>query len=236
MLMKACPPSWATRPVAARTVNRSSSSIAFAVCLPVFAAVLARPSLGLVTVWVGLLLWVSVRAVKNHTRVRGEAWMASADRVANAGGTPSEQLQMLGDELVGIIAKYPDHVWVFLHEFPALTGEWAEQFRRRRREYEQRWNEQFRSGGHMDLVHCYRSFMERLTHALEQQQRIVQQAAQHMEQARAQLQEHELRVASVRKLIERRHRDNSAPLAPKRLRQRGVCLSETTEYGRRSER
>jgi flagellar FliJ protein len=76
-----------------------------------------------------------------------------------------------------------------------------------RREYEQRWNEQFRSGGHMDLVHCYRSFMERLTHALEQQQRIVQQAAQHMEQARAQLQEHELRVASVRKLIERRHRE-----------------------------
>jgi flagellar FliJ protein len=76
-----------------------------------------------------------------------------------------------------------------------------------RREYEQRWNEQFKSGGHMDLVHCYRSFIERLTHALEQQQRVVQQAALHLELARAQLQEHELRVASVRKLIERRHRE-----------------------------
>jgi flagellar protein FliJ len=76
-----------------------------------------------------------------------------------------------------------------------------------RREYEQRWNEQFKSGGHMDLVHCYRSFIERLTHALEQQQRVVQQSALHLELARAQLQEHELRVASVRKLIERRHRE-----------------------------
>jgi putative MATE family efflux protein len=61
---------------------RWQTTIAFGACLPVFAAVLARPSLGLVTVWGGLLLWVSVRALKNHTRVRGEAWMASADRVA----------------------------------------------------------------------------------------------------------------------------------------------------------
>jgi flagellar FliJ protein len=76
-----------------------------------------------------------------------------------------------------------------------------------RREYEQRWHEQFKTGGHMDLVHCYRSFMERLSHALEQQHRVVQQAAQHVEQTRAQLQEQEVRVASVRKLMERRQRE-----------------------------
>jgi TetR/AcrR family transcriptional regulator, cholesterol catabolism regulator len=80
-----------------------------------------------------------------HDRVMDEV-MLSADRVANAGGSPSEQLEMLGEELVGIIARYPDHVWVFLHEFPALTGEWAEQFRRRRREYEQRVEAIFRAG------------------------------------------------------------------------------------------
>src|SRR6188508_2248468 len=80
-----------------------------------------------------------------HDRVMDEV-MLSADRVANAGGSPTEQLEMLGDELVGIIARYPDHVWVFLHEFPALTGEWAEQFRRRRREYEQRVEGIFRDG------------------------------------------------------------------------------------------
>jgi Na+-driven multidrug efflux pump len=61
---------------------RWQTTIAFAVCVPVFVAVLTRPSLGIVTVWLGMLLWVSVRALKNHLRVRGEAWMASAERVA----------------------------------------------------------------------------------------------------------------------------------------------------------
>ena len=72
-----------------------------------------------------------------HDRVMDEV-MAGADRVAQAGGSPSEQLAMLGDELLDVIHRYPDHVWVFLHEFPALTGERAEQFRDRRRLYEHR--------------------------------------------------------------------------------------------------
>ena len=36
---------------------------------------------------------------------------------------------MLGKELLDVIHRYPDHVWVFLHEFPALTEERAERFR-----------------------------------------------------------------------------------------------------------
>jgi hypothetical protein len=64
--------------------------------------------------------------------------LLGADRVAEAGGSPSEQLEMLGTELLDVIHRYPDHVWVFLHEFPALTDERAEQFRTRRREYERR--------------------------------------------------------------------------------------------------
>jgi AcrR family transcriptional regulator len=72
-----------------------------------------------------------------HDRVMDEV-MVGADRVAAAGGTPSAQLAMLGDELLDVIHRYPDHVWVFLHEFPALTGERADQFRTRRREYERR--------------------------------------------------------------------------------------------------
>ena len=51
--------------------------------------------------------------------------MLGAERVAEAGGTPSQQLAMLGEELLDVIHRYPDHVWVFLHEFPALTGERA---------------------------------------------------------------------------------------------------------------
>ena len=72
-----------------------------------------------------------------HDRVMDEV-MLGADRVAQAGGPPSAHLAMLGDELLDVIHRYPDHVWVFLHEFPALTGERAEQFRVRRREYERR--------------------------------------------------------------------------------------------------
>lgn len=72
-----------------------------------------------------------------HDRVMDEV-MVGADRVAEAGGTPSELLTMLGDELLSVIHRYPDHVWVFLHEFPALTAERAERFRVRRRAYERR--------------------------------------------------------------------------------------------------
>jgi AcrR family transcriptional regulator len=80
-----------------------------------------------------------------HDRVMDEV-MLGADRVATAGGSPSTQLEMLGDELLDVIHRYPDHVWVFLHEFPALTGERAEQFRGRRREYERRVEVVVRAG------------------------------------------------------------------------------------------
>jgi AcrR family transcriptional regulator len=80
-----------------------------------------------------------------HDRVMDEV-MLGAERVAEAGGSPPEQLSRLGDELLDVIARYPDHVWVFLHEFPALTDKRAEQFRLRRREYERRVEETLRAG------------------------------------------------------------------------------------------
>jgi AcrR family transcriptional regulator len=80
-----------------------------------------------------------------HDRVMDEV-MAGADRVAEAGGSPSEQLAMHGEELLDVIGRYPDHVWVFLHEFPALTGERADQFRTRRRAYERRIEDVMRAG------------------------------------------------------------------------------------------
>ena len=61
---------------------RWSTTLAFAAALPVFVAVIVWPDLGLVGVWTGMLVWVSVRAVKNHRRVRGDAWMESAGTVA----------------------------------------------------------------------------------------------------------------------------------------------------------
>jgi AcrR family transcriptional regulator len=80
-----------------------------------------------------------------HDRVMDEV-MLGADKVTAAGGKPSEQLLMLGDELLDVIHRYPDHVWVFLHEFPALTGERAEQFRVRRRQYERQIEDVLRDG------------------------------------------------------------------------------------------
>jgi TetR/AcrR family transcriptional regulator, cholesterol catabolism regulator len=72
-----------------------------------------------------------------HDRVMDEV-MRGAERAVATGGSPSAQLAMLGDELLEVIYCYPDHSWVVLHEFHGLTGERAERFRLRRREYEQK--------------------------------------------------------------------------------------------------
>jgi putative MATE family efflux protein len=61
---------------------RWQTTIAFAASVPVFAVVWWQPRLGIAGVWVAMVVWVSVRALKNHLRVRGDAWMDSAARVA----------------------------------------------------------------------------------------------------------------------------------------------------------
>ena len=38
----------------------------------------------------------------------------------------------------------------------------AEQLQRYRRDYEQRWQTQFRASGAIEVVHCYQGFMQRL--------------------------------------------------------------------------
>src|SRR6516165_6033232 len=80
-----------------------------------------------------------------NDRVMDEV-MLGADRVALAGGSPREQLTMLGEELLDVIFRFRDHVWVFLHDFPALTGKNAETFRQRRRAYERRVQAVFEEG------------------------------------------------------------------------------------------
>ena len=86
----------------------------------------------------------------------------------------------------------------------------AEQLRTYRRDYEQRWREQFSREGKIELVRCYHSFMERLTQAVDQQENIAQHALAQIELAVVQLREAEMRCASVRKLIERRTRERLA--------------------------
>ena len=64
--------------------------------------------------------------------------MLGADRVERAGGTPAEQLPMLGTEFMNVMIRFPDHATVMIHDYPALTGEYAKRFTRRRRDYERR--------------------------------------------------------------------------------------------------
>ena len=73
-----------------------------------------------------------------------------------------------------------------------------------RREYEQRWGDQFKREGQIELVRCYQSFTERLTQAVEQQTLMADLATKRVEGAMVALRESELRCASMRKLIERR--------------------------------
>jgi flagellar FliJ protein len=109
----------------------------------------------------------------------------------------------------------------------AAAATQAEQLLNYRREYEQRWGERFRSEGKMELVNCYRGFVERLSQAVDQQQRIALHAAAQLDRARAGLLQHEVRVASVRKLIERRAKE--LRLSADRLEQK-----QTDEFGTRA--
>lgn len=73
-----------------------------------------------------------------------------------------------------------------------------------RREYQQRWQSQFRQSGGMEIVRCYQDFMLRLGDAVSDQDKRVEQAKAHMERLRAMLIERERRVAAVGQLIDRR--------------------------------
>ena len=70
--------------------------------------------------------------------------------------------------------------------------------------YEQRWRSQFGQSASIEILRCYTDFSHRLAEAIAQQQRVVAHLDTQAERARELLTEKELRVASVRKLIERR--------------------------------
>ncbi|HEX7440313.1 MAG TPA: flagellar export protein FliJ [Caldimonas sp.] len=73
-----------------------------------------------------------------------------------------------------------------------------------RRDYEQRWSAQFCREGRIELVRCYQGFMERLTQAVDAQVRTARLASAQLERATTTVREHEIQVAAVSKLVERR--------------------------------
>jgi len=73
-----------------------------------------------------------------------------------------------------------------------------------RQQYQNRWQNQFRQAGGMEIMRCYQDFMARLAEAEAEQERRCTQVQQAMERCRAQLIERERKVAAVTQLIERR--------------------------------
>ena len=80
----------------------------------------------------------------------------------------------------------------------------SEQLRTYRADYERRWGAEFSRDGKVELLRCYQTFVERLTQAVDQQGLAAERAAQQHALRVAELAQHEIRVSSVRKLIERK--------------------------------
>ncbi|HEY6132494.1 MAG TPA: flagellar export protein FliJ [Rubrivivax sp.] len=84
----------------------------------------------------------------------------------------------------------------------------ADQLQRYRTEYIERWSAQFQRQAAIEIVHCYRSFMLRLDQALAQQRSLVERQSQAVAACRRTLQDAELRVAGLKKLIDRREQEH----------------------------
>jgi len=102
----------------------------------------------------------------------------------------------------------------------------GEQLGSYRGEYAQRWSAQFGRGGAIEIVHCYQSFMQRLDEALAQQQRHIDAAERGVAAVRQALMQAEIRVASVKKLIERRQ----AEMARQQQRRDQRQTDETAQH------
>lgn len=70
-----------------------------------------------------------------HDRVMTEV-LAAADEIVAKNLPAKTSLEQFGLELVRITTTYPDHVWVFLHEYRALTGDNLATFHESRRNIE----------------------------------------------------------------------------------------------------
>jgi flagellar protein FliJ len=88
----------------------------------------------------------------------------------------------------------------------------SDQLGQYRNEYQQRWTQQFAQRTTIDIVGCYQNFGGRLDQAIDQQGSVSRFAEQRVERAREALRELEMRVASVRKLLERRGLERSRAL------------------------
>lgn len=89
-----------------------------------------------------------------------------------------------------------------------------------RREYQTKWQAQFRQAGGMEIIRCYQDFMQRLSDAESEQERRVEQTRLYMERCRELLIERERKVVAVGQIIERRQQE--AALSQRRQEQKAT--------------
>ncbi len=89
-----------------------------------------------------------------------------------------------------------------------------------RKEYQTKWQSQFRQAGGMEIIRCYQDFMQRLGEAVSEQDRRVEQTQVYMERCRELLIERERKVVAVGQLIERRQQE--AALTQRRQEQKAT--------------
>lgn len=88
-----------------------------------------------------------------------------------------------------------------------------------RAEYRERWSQQFQQGGAIEIVRCYHGFVERLEGAIGQAGHAVRQLEGQVQRARDRVQAREIRVATVRRLIERSLKAQAAVQARREQKQ-----------------
>lgn len=70
-----------------------------------------------------------------HNRVL-DPLLQSTKEIMDSEGTTKDKIRMISEVLLRQVIERHDHVWVFLHEYPSLTGERRDTFRRKRAEFE----------------------------------------------------------------------------------------------------
>jgi flagellar protein FliJ len=76
-----------------------------------------------------------------------------------------------------------------------------------RRDYQTKWQAQFRQAGGVEIMRCYQDFMLRLGDAMKDQDVKVAQARALQERCQAALLERERKVAAIEQLLQRRQNE-----------------------------
>ena len=87
-----------------------------------------------------------------HDRVM-DPLLTEAGAIAELGLSFEARLRLLSESLLWQIIHRHDHVWVFLHEYRQLQGEYRELFREKRQRFEKHIHDALAAGQDQGLVH-----------------------------------------------------------------------------------